>query len=135
MNEVADHDLLVRCFDHQHLDVEDQVALGRHKVGFQPGDFGQVARGGVGEHLELTARRDDFDQRIAVDLTILWNQEHQFAADRVIGPAVWERRIRSMRRFLEEEGMRPWWSVWRDMYADDFCSFVDGLIREGEAAE
>jgi len=27
-----------------------------------------------------------------------------------------------------------WWSEWRDIYGDDFADFVEGMIREGEAA-
>ncbi len=62
------------------------------------------------------------------------NQEYQFAADGVIGRAVWENRIRSMRRLLPLPGYRQWWNEWGDLYSDDFRKLVDGLIREGEAA-
>jgi hypothetical protein len=30
--------------------------------------------------------------------------------------------------------MQQWWSEWRDIFGEDFAEFVDGLIREGEAA-
>jgi hypothetical protein len=30
--------------------------------------------------------------------------------------------------------MKQLWGEWREMYARDFIDFLDGLIREGEAA-
>jgi hypothetical protein len=63
-----------------------------------------------------------------------WNQAYQFAKDGVIGPNVWEARRRGLLRLLRQSGMRQWWNEWRDTYSDDFAEFVDGLIREGEAA-
>jgi hypothetical protein len=74
--------------------------------------------------------RRQFDAMMGMNFN-QWNQEHQLATDGVIAQAVWESRTRAMRRFLKEQGMRQWWGEWRDMYADDFCCFVDGLIREG----
>ena len=44
----VDHHLAGRCFDDQHLDVQDRVALRGDKIWFQPGDtvqFSGVALG------------------------------------------------------------------------------------------
>jgi hypothetical protein len=73
-----------------------------------------------------------FDALVAMNFN-QWNQEHQFAGDGVISPGVWDSRTRTLRRFLQLQGLRQWWNEWRDMYGDEFCEFVDGLIREGEA--
>jgi hypothetical protein len=51
-----------------------------------------------------------------------------------IDPSVWEaRRIGTLWSF-QQPGMRQWWSEWRPVYPADFRGFIDGLIREGEAA-
>ena len=79
-----------------------------------------------------TLRR--FDALVGMNFN-QWNQEHQFAADGVIGRAVWDARTRAMRRFLRLQGMRQWWNEWRDIFGDEFSEFVDSMIREAEAAE
>ncbi len=63
------------------------------------------------------------------------NQEHQFAQDGVIDPTIWESRTKGTRWLLQQPGMQQWWAEWQKIYDDDFIAFVDGLIREGEAAE
>ena len=79
------------------------------------------------------ADRRRFDPLISVHFGG-WNQEYQYAADGVIGQAIWDARTRWMRRALRRPGIREWWAEWRDIYGDDFVRFIDGLIREGEAA-
>ena len=39
-----------------------------------------------------------------------------------------------MRRILQQPGTKEWWSEWRWSYDTEFSDFIDGLIREGEAA-
>ena len=80
------------------------------------------------------ADRRRFDPVINMTLTG-FSQEYQFAADGIIGPAVWNTRVRGYRWFFRNPGLRHWWSEWRDLFDDDFGRFIDGLIREGEAAE
>ena len=43
--------------------------------------------------------------------------------------------LRAFRWLFKQPGMRPWWREFRHLYDDSFAEFVDGLIREGEAAE
>ena len=61
-------------------------------------------------------------------------QEYEFAADGVIGPALWHSRKRHMSAFLQRPGVKEWWGQARWGFSDDYCDFLDGLIREGEAA-
>ena len=61
-------------------------------------------------------------------------QEYQFAADGVIGPALWESRKRMMSGFLQRPGVKEWWSQTRYGFSDEYSDFLDGLSREGEAA-
>jgi hypothetical protein len=35
---------------------------------------------------------------------------------------------------FRQPGQREWWSEWHDLLEEDFQQYVDGLIREGEAA-
>jgi hypothetical protein len=62
-------------------------------------------------------------------------QEYQFAVDGVVGPALWEMRKRVMRGFLQQPGVKEWWTGMRHNFSEDFGEFLDGLRREGEAAE
>ena len=64
-----------------------------------------------------------------------WHQEFEFSVDGVIAPSVWETRKRTMRMFFRQPGMRQCLSEYREIYGEEFGDFVDGLIREGEAAE
>ncbi len=63
------------------------------------------------------------------------NQEHQFAQDEVIAPAVWVQRERTFSALLRLAGMQQWWNEYRHLYGDEFGRFIDALICEGEAAE
>ncbi len=50
-------------------------------------------------------------------------------------PALWEFRHRGMLWSTGQRGMREWWREWRPPFDEAFRNYVDGLIREGEAAE
>ncbi len=41
----------------------------------------------------------------------------------------------SIAHILPSPGARQWWTANRHWWGSEFCDFVDGLIREGEAAE
>jgi hypothetical protein len=41
----------------------------------------------------------------------------------------------SIARLLKSRGVRQWWTANRHWWQPEFRDFVDGLIREGEAAE
>jgi hypothetical protein len=48
---------------------------------------------------------------------------------------VWNQRTHGYRWFFQQPGAKPLWSEWSHTFGGDFTAFVDGLIREGEAAE
>jgi hypothetical protein len=50
-------------------------------------------------------------------------------------PALWEFRHRGLLWSTRQQGTREWWREWRHTFDEAFRDFVDGLIREGEAAE
>ena len=101
----------------------------------QDSDVARIFREGMADRSSLS--EDDmqrFDTLLSISFTG-WNQECQFVADGVIGRSVWENRMRTMRRVLPLPGYRQWWTEWGDTYSDEFRRLVDGLIRQGEAAE
>jgi hypothetical protein len=51
------------------------------------------------------------------------------------GSASWAYTERGLRWFASQPGFQKYWSGFREEYPQDFREFVDGLIREGEAAE
>ena len=64
-----------------------------------------------------------------------FDQEYDFFQDEVMSERVWKRRRRSMIYEMQQRGIRQWWKDWgRALYEPEFCAYVDGLIREGEAA-
>jgi hypothetical protein len=46
----------------------------------------------------------------------------------------WEQQELGMRWQLARRGTREWWEEYQELYAAEFRDYVDGLIREGEAA-
>ena len=61
-------------------------------------------------------------------------QNYQFAEDGVVSPLVWEYTARALSRLLKQPGVQDWWSEWYIDFPQEFRDYVDGLIREGEAA-
>lgn len=77
--------------------------------------------------------RQRFDPLISLIMAGIL-QEHQFMQDGAISPLVWEYRDRAIARMLQERGFRRWWINWGIDFPQGFRDYVDGLIREGEAA-
>jgi hypothetical protein len=77
--------------------------------------------------------RQRFDALIALNMNALV-QVHDFARDDVIGPSARENHERMSRFFFTQPGARQWWAEWRFGYDDECRDYIDGLIREGEAA-
>jgi hypothetical protein len=49
-------------------------------------------------------------------------------------PTSWDQMLLSMRWQSRGAGVAQWWSEYRELFSPEFGDFVDGLIREGEAA-
>jgi hypothetical protein len=54
--------------------------------------------------------------------------------DGALKASLWEAEIRGTTYVLRQPGSRRWWDEWRFNFGDEFVDWVDGLIREGEAA-
>jgi hypothetical protein len=58
----------------------------------------------------------------------------EFGQDGVVSREMRENADIGMRWFVENRGSRQWWHEWGRVFPPDFRDYVDGLIREGEAA-
>jgi len=74
-----------------------------------------------------------FDTLISMQVSH-WDQEFDFVRDGLMSDRLWQRRRRQMTWQLQQPGMQQHWRDWEFAYGDEFRAFVDGLIREGEAA-
>ena len=139
---------------HLAIEVQDQIAdffvngelIGteryrpeelRGQIGLmiQDAEVNRIFMEGSDDRESLSAEdRNRFDAMAAIWFNG-WNQEHQFAADAVIGPLVWNSRRRAILRMMNLPGIESWWREWRDTYSDEFTEFIDGLVREGGPAE
>jgi hypothetical protein len=61
-------------------------------------------------------------------------RSYVFAQTAGVEPSIWQTEIRSYGPMIRSPGGQAWWSESRPMFSDDFGAFLDGLIREGEAA-
>ncbi len=75
-----------------------------------------------------------FDPMISMMINA-WDQEYDFFRDKVMSERVWKRRRHTMVYTMRQPGVQQWWKEWSaNQYESEFREFVDGLIREGEAA-
>ena len=61
-------------------------------------------------------------------------QEYEFNREGIGSPGTWEQTKMGLHWQLSQAGGQQWWRQWSRVYPQDFREFVDGLIREGEAA-
>jgi len=63
-----------------------------------------------------------------------FQQSYFVAQDGALKPGLWEGEIKVMAWMFDQAGPRQWWDENRFGFGDEFGDYVDGLIREGEAA-
>jgi hypothetical protein len=74
-----------------------------------------------------------FNTLLGIQVTALQIQ-FRLARDGSLGSGVWADMEQAQRWMTQQPGMKQWWPQWRNLYGEDFGDYVDGLIREGEAA-
>jgi hypothetical protein len=82
---------------------------------------------------DLERRRFD----ILFDMTMrTFQRDYFFAQDGAIKDSIWQGERKGYTMMLCSPGGRQWWSesVSPNYYGDEFRSYLEGLIREGEAA-
>ena len=67
----------------------------------------------------------------------VFKRDYYFAQDGAINDSVWQGERQSYLLTLQQAGARQWWSETQAQkwFGDEFRDYVNGLIREGEAAE
>jgi hypothetical protein len=63
-----------------------------------------------------------------------FHQSFEFHLKGVGSDASWFYTRNGMRWFAAQPGFQLFWLPSREAYIPEFCDFVDGLVREGEAA-
>jgi hypothetical protein len=90
---------------------------------------------GLRDRAALTeSDRQRFDMVFAVAVAAL-QQQLSLAKDNLIDADVWDSQVRGFQWTLRHEGALQWWNEYRGNSGDDFRDYMDGLIRESEAAE
>ncbi len=65
-----------------------------------------------------------------------FQQQFRLTRKGVLDPDVLADGEQGMRWVRQQPGFRQWWKQWAgNTYSGDFKNYMDGLIREGEAAE
>ena len=79
----------------------------------------------------------EFDRfGIAMDTMMrAFHRSFVFARSSGIDDSLWQTEVRSYSYVIRSAGGQQWWSYNRGMFSDAFSDFLDGLIRQGEAAE
>ena len=63
-------------------------------------------------------------------------QQYEFVHDGVGSTRVWDQHERGLRWQLQQPGIQQWWREFAEVcFGTEFIEYVNGLIREGEAAE
>jgi len=93
-----------------------------------------VLRAGLAGRESLTeVEQERFDGLLDMSIRIL-QKDYFVAQDGAMKQPLWQGEQQKMAFLLRQPGSQKWWDEWRFTFNDEFCDFVDGLIREGEAA-
>jgi hypothetical protein len=98
-------------------------------------ELSRIFREGMGDARSLS-EPDRFRFNLMVGATIgAFAMEYFLWREDAVSPRVWSNRRRNMFGLFVSGGFQQWWSEWRWNWDEEFGEYVDGLIREGEAAE
>ena len=80
------------------------------------------------------ADRQRFDPLIGIIMNG-FRQHFRLRRDGVLGAEQWKDMEQGLRWSVQQPGHQQWWREWSETtYRGEFRDFVDGLMREGEAA-
>jgi hypothetical protein len=97
-------------------------------------EVGRIFREGAADRESLTvAERNRFDDLLAM-ATRQFQRTYFVAQEGAMKPAIWQGAKKGHGWVLQQRGSQQWWKESRFFFSDEFAEFVDGLIREGEAA-
>jgi len=100
----------------------------------QDADIARIFWQGIADRDSLSEEdRRQFDPLVQMYFFVD-NQSYQFQQDGIISALAWENAEQELRWKVEQPGLRQWWREWSRIYPQVFKDYVDGLIRDGEAA-
>jgi hypothetical protein len=112
-----------------------QTQLGQTSVVVGDAELGRISTAGLADLGSLSeADRQRFG--LLMSIQIRGHQQlFRMAREGVLSRESWGDEEQQMRFMTRQSGFQEWWPEWRHLYSDDFCSEVDGLIRERAAVE
>jgi hypothetical protein len=95
-----------------------------------------VGEGLMDREVLSESERLRFDNFLDMMLRV-FKRDYYFAQDGAIKDSVWQGERQSYLLTFQQAGARQWWSETQAQkwFGDEFRNYVNGLIREGEAAE
>jgi hypothetical protein len=121
------------------MQISSTVTLGESDIAIcqmlvNDSEISRIFRQGTEDRESLPeAERDRFDAWVDMIMRI-FQRSYFIAQDGALKPAIWQGEKRGNAWIIQQPGSRQWWDENRNFYSDEFGSFLDGLIREGEAA-
>ena len=101
----------------------------------QDGEVSRIFWDGIADRDGLSeADQRRFDPLLSMQFQG-YSQQHEYSLRGLAHTRAWKTQEIGMRWQLEQPGVRQWWREWGGTFAQEFRDLVDGLIREGEAAE
>ena len=123
----------------RQLQVSTTAALGDQEIEFsklmiEDPEISRIFEVGAADRDSLSeAERRKFDAFLRM-IVATFQRNFFVEQDGALKASLWEAEIRGNTRILRQPGSRRWWDEWRFNFGDEFVDWVDGLIREGEAA-
>ena len=124
----------------RQMQIATTVSLGESDLEFSKlmiddPELGPIYRKGLADRDSLSEiERERFDALIDMIMRV-FQRNYFVAQDGAFKPALWQGERRGNARVIQQPGSQQWWAEGRQFYGDEFGDFVDGQIREGEAAE
>jgi len=121
------------------MQISSTVSLGESDIAIyqllvDDSEIQRIFRQGAADRESLSeAERDRFNAWVDMIMRI-FQRNYFIAQDGAFKPALWQGEKRGNAWIIQQPGSRQWWDENRIFYSDEFGSFLDGLIREGEAA-
>jgi hypothetical protein len=121
------------------LQVSASVAQGeseitQYKLGVDDPELVHIIERGCVDRDSLSdSDRRRFESVLGM-VTAVFQRNYFMAQDGALKQAIWQGEKRGNIEMLRQPGSRGWWNESKSRFSDEFGEFLDGLIREGEAA-
>ena len=111
-----------------------QIAFSQNAMTVQDPEVARISLDGFADRASLSdVDRRRFDSMVHLQLKGNW-QLFRLYRDGISSHQEWRSCEREMSWAFQQPGQRAYWSEWCGLFEEDFADFVNGLIREGDAA-